>query len=111
MLYNQSTIPLTFMLDEQTNWIGYSLDGKQNVTITGNSTIGNLTNGLHDIAIYANNTYGNIGSQTVNFTVEKPQTLGSALMAVVIAVPLAVICLVAVLVIYRRLRKTTNLSS
>jgi parallel beta-helix repeat protein len=107
-LYNQSTIPLTFILNEQTNWIAYSLDGKQNVTLTGNSAVGNLTNGSHNIVIYVNNTYGNIGSQTVSFAVEKPQTgiFGRTLTYVIIAVPVVVICLIAGLLFFRRHLKT-----
>ncbi len=110
MLYNQSSIPLVLTLDEQTNWVGYSLDEKQNVTVTGNCTIANVTNGLHNVVVYANNTYGNIGVQTVSFTVEKPQagTFGRTTIIAVIAVPVAIICLTVGLLLYRRHRKTIS---
>ena len=60
-------------MDKPVNWIGYSLDGQQNVTITSNSTIANVTNGLHTLIVYSNDTYGNMGiSETANFTVTLP---------------------------------------
>ena len=50
--------------------MGYSLDGQDNVTVTGNSTLNGLTNGLHKITVYANDTFGNTcSSETVAFSV------------------------------------------
>jgi len=75
-MYNESSVSLVFTLDKPVNWTGYSLDGKDNVTITGNTTLTGLTSGLHNITVYANGTFGNMGaSETINFTVEKPETL------------------------------------
>ncbi len=71
--YNESSVPLVFSTDKTSNWTAYSLDGKQNVTVTGNRTITELTNGLHNVLVYANDPLGNIGaSQTINFTIAVP---------------------------------------
>jgi hypothetical protein len=71
--YFESSIPLAFSLDKQISWVCYSLDGKQNVSVNGNSTIDNMTSGFHSITIYANDTFGNMGaSETVAFTVTEP---------------------------------------
>ncbi len=71
--YNESSVPLVFSTDKTSNWTAYSLDGKQNVTVTGNRTITELTNGLHNVLVYANDSLGNIGaSQTINFTIAVP---------------------------------------
>ena len=68
--YSTSNISLSFSLNKSVNWISYSLDGQQNVTITGNTTLTNMTNGEHTIVIYANDTFGDIGySQTIDFNV------------------------------------------
>lgn len=68
--YSTSTIPLTFTINEPTSWIGYSLDGQANVTITGNATLTGLDNGTHNITVYAIDIFGNTGSSnTVYFTV------------------------------------------
>ena len=109
--YVESSVPLVFSVGNDVSWIGYSLDGKQNITVTGNTTIVNLPNGFHILTIFANDTYGNVASQTVNFTVEKPQNgiVGSAGIIAVTAVPVVVICLIVGLLFYRRHRKTANL--
>ena len=78
----------------------------------GNTTIANIPNGFHNLTIYANDTYGNIGNRTVNFTVEKPQTqnYGNTFTVAVIAISVAIICIVAALVLFRRHPKLIVLS-
>jgi parallel beta-helix repeat protein len=49
---------LTFIVDFDSSWIGYSLDGQANVTIEGNTTLSGLAYGYHSIIVYANDTYG-----------------------------------------------------
>ncbi len=108
------SIPLNFSVDKTTSWKGYSLDNQGNVTLTGNSTLTGLAYGNHTLEIFANDTVGNMGaSQTVNFSIEKPpptETIGSNIIIAVIAVSIAIICLVAVLLLYRRHRKSASLS-
>ena len=107
--YNSSSVPLIFNANKNITMASYSLDGEQNVTITSNTTI-TLTNGFHNLTIYANDTYGNVGSQTITFTVDKPQTgvLGNTNIIVVIAVPVVVICIVVGLLLFRRHQAKTN---
>ena len=63
-------VALNFTIDEPVSWIGYSLDGTANVTITGNVTLMSLSYGPHNVIVYANDTSGNMGSSiTVHFTV------------------------------------------
>ena len=82
--YSKSNVSLAFSIDKPVNWISYSLDGQQNVTITGNTTLTNMTNGLHTLTVYANNTFGIIGaSQTISFTVAKPQPFPTEIVAAV----------------------------
>lgn len=69
--YSENVIPLTFTVDEQTYWIGYSLDGQANVTIGGNTTLSGLSETTHTVRVYANDTVGNMGSsKIVYFTVD-----------------------------------------
>ena len=71
MTYSTSTVPLTFNVDEATVWIGYSLDGQMNETITGNITLPALPDDTYHIDVFANDTYGNMGkSSTVHFTID-----------------------------------------
>ncbi|OLS23924.1 MAG: Gellan lyase precursor [Candidatus Heimdallarchaeota archaeon LC_3] len=68
-LYSQSDIWLNYTVDEFVSWIGYSLDGAGNVTITGNTLLQSLSEGFHVIIIYATDTGGVL---TVNQTEENP---------------------------------------
>ena len=56
-------------------WMGYSLDGLDNVTVTGNTTLAGLSSGLHNVTVYAKDTFENgAASETVafNFAVSEP---------------------------------------
>ena len=66
-----ASIPLTFTVDEFASWIGYSLNGQPNATITGNTTLPALSDGRHRVVVYANDTFGNMGaSDIMHFTVD-----------------------------------------
>jgi hypothetical protein len=73
--YITTSIQLTFTLNESTSWMGYSLDGASNVTVTGNMTILGVPYGSHRITVYASDNSGNTGvSNTVFFTNVEPTT-------------------------------------
>ena len=61
MNQTSSKVSLNFTVNRPVGWAAYSLDGKENVTITGNTTITGLSDGLHSIAVYANDSFGNMG--------------------------------------------------
>ena len=80
--YNESSVPLSFTVDKPASWMGYSLDGKDNITIAGNITLTELSNGNHTLIVYANDTSGNIGvSETIRFDVEAPEAFPITLVA------------------------------
>lgn len=67
--YSINPISLTISIDKSTSWIGYSLDNKPNVTITGNTTLTNLGYKSHNIIVYANSTFGSMSaSNKIYFT-------------------------------------------
>jgi parallel beta-helix repeat protein len=101
--FNESSVPLSFAVNKQTGWMGYSLDGQDNVTVTGNSTINELTNGLHNVTVYARDEFDNAGaSETINFNVEVPGPFPAAPVA---AASIATVVLVtAGLVVYFKKR-------
>lgn len=71
--YNQNNLPVNFTVDEPTSWMGYCLDGRDNVTTTENFTLTELPSGSHTLTIYANDTVGNMGtSSTIAFSVAEP---------------------------------------
>jgi len=97
------------------SWVGYSLNGGGNVTVTGKDHLYDIENdGDYTFTLYANDTAGNWTTpQTVTYHVH---VIGDALrekpiaVVVIITLILTVIILfaLAVLVAYRRHRKTTN---
>lgn len=71
MTYSVNNVSLTFTISEPASWIGYSLDGQTNVTITGNTTLTGLSSGSHSLIVYARDFAGNIGaSEKIYFTIE-----------------------------------------
>jgi PKD repeat protein len=67
--YNEASVNLTIELSKPASWVGYSLDGQANVTVTSN--VLSVPDGHHSLIVYANNTAGNMGSsETVYFTVD-----------------------------------------
>jgi hypothetical protein len=119
--YNQSSVPLTFTLNQpvildstmlsfslggltatypDVSWVGYSLDGQTNQTLTGNTTLSGLTSGTHNVTVYAKDVYGNIGSSgTIFFAVEQ----SFPVVAVIVGVS-TVIIICAVSIIYLKKR-------
>jgi hypothetical protein len=72
-VYNDSTVQLIFSIIEPASSMSYSMDGRDNVTISGNTTLSELPNGPHNITVYVIDDFGNIGaSETICFTVEVP---------------------------------------
>jgi hypothetical protein len=95
------------------SWVGYSLNGGGNVTVTGNDYLADIENeGDYTFTLYANDTTGNWATpQTVNYHVN---LIGDAIQEnpiVPIALILAVIILfaLAVLLAYKRHLKTSNI--
>ena len=75
--HNQIPIDLTFTVSEATSWIGYSLDGQTNVTITGNTTI-TQSDGTHNIIVYATDTTEQTAaSDRIYFTIDTTPPVAS----------------------------------
>ena len=74
MTYDVSDFPLYFSANEPVSQIAYNLDGKENNTISGNTTLTGVINGDHNLTIYAEDDAGNVGkSDTISFTVAVPE--------------------------------------
>ena len=113
LTYNGSNVNLTFTVDKSTSWLGYSLDGNDNVTIAGNTTLTNLSSGLHNVTVYAMDKNGNIGaSETVTFSIAEPEkeTFPTVSVAVVSGASLA-IAGVGLLVYFKKHKRQNSSSS
>jgi N-acetylneuraminic acid mutarotase len=77
--YNSSSVSLVFTMNKPSNWTGYSLNGQDNVTIAGNTTLSELPNGTHNLTVYATDEFGGTGtSETVYFNVDVPEPFPTA---------------------------------
>jgi hypothetical protein len=82
--------------------MGYSLDGRDNVTITGNTTLSGLSNGLHNVTVYARDEFENTGaSETISFSIDVPFP---ATLVITSAAAVAIVGLV--LLVYFKKRKS-----
>jgi hypothetical protein len=67
--YQQPT--LSYSLNRDASWVGYSLDGAANVSLTSEVKLSGLSQGGHSVKVYANDSSGNMGvSGTVYFSVD-----------------------------------------
>jgi parallel beta-helix repeat protein len=99
-IYSTSNVSLAFSINKPVSWMGFSLDGKQNVTITGNSTIANMTNGVHSVTFYANDTFGNMSHSEITFTIAVPNSFPIAFVAAVFVI--ATVAIIACLLVYHK---------
>jgi N-acetylneuraminic acid mutarotase len=84
--YDVTDIESVFIVNEPVKWIAYSLDGQEQVPVTGNVTLPVLSEGSHSLTVYAEDEVGNIGtSETVYFNIQLfPTTLVIAIIATVV---------------------------
>ena len=67
--YQQPT--LSYTLNRDADWMGYSIDGGANKTFTSETKLTGLSQGAHSVKIYANDSSGNMGvSGTVYFSID-----------------------------------------
>ena len=74
-LYTTDSVELNYSVNVLTIWEGYSLDGADNITLSGNTTLFGLIDGSHILTIYANDTYINMNSSTVLFSIDTTSPL------------------------------------
>ena len=101
-----SAIPLNLTINEDYSKIAYSLNGQQNVTASGNSTITPLPAGQYNVTFYVWDTAGNIGTtETANFTVaEIPQTERTADGSLLLlgAASLSTVVIIGIILLFKR---------
>jgi hypothetical protein len=102
---NSSTpdVPLNFNVNCTASRIVYSLDGQENQSIAGNTSLTGLSNGLHNVTVYAWNLDGNVGaSETTYFYVQVPEPFPTVVVAAVSAGSVAVFCVGALFYLRKR---------
>ena len=100
--YKKDNLPLNFVVDEPVSWMGYSFDGEDNVTVSGNFTLSELAYGKHNVTVYAKDLLGNQGaSETTNFTVTKAKQIEPWFVGV-LATVISIVFISAIVFLYRK---------
>ena len=102
--YNATSVDLLFSISKPAVWMGYSLDGQDNVTVTDNFTLADLSEDLHNVTVYANDTFGDMeASEIIAFTVALPEPFPTVPVAAISVA--AVVVVGAILMVYFKRRK------
>ena len=108
--YTTDNISLNFTVNEETSWMGYSLDGQNNVTLTETTlNLTELADGSHTLTVYATDTDGNTAaSETISFTIAKEDETATTWTTT--AIIIAAVAAAALLIIYKKklLRKSAD---
>ena len=102
--YDSFDVPLNFTVNEPVSQIAYSLDGWDNVTVAGNTTLNGLSPGAYNVTVYVQDLVGNVGaSETIHFNIaEEPEPFPTT----IVIVPIVAAVVIGVgLVIYFKKRK------
>jgi len=67
---NRTDIPLNFSTDDANQTIWYTVDGLNEIAITGNMTFNVTSDGQHNITLYVNDSLNNINQSTRYFYVD-----------------------------------------
>ena len=104
---NPLDVTLNFTVNEPVSRLTYSLDGQENVTIDGNTTLVNLPYGEHIVRVYAIDSVGNIGaSETIAFTIAEPQPEPEPFPTTMIMAPIGSVAFVGVgLMVYLKRKR------
>jgi len=104
--FNMTNVTLIFTVDKPTVWMGYSLDGQENVTVRSNTTLAGLANGLHNITVFARDEFENTGaSEILFFTVELPLPEISPILPVVASAATVAVVGVGLLMYFRKRKR------
>jgi hypothetical protein len=102
-------VPLDFSSNRQIGWSSYSLDGRENVTVSGNTTLTQIPTGLHNVTVYANDTFGNVAvPQTISFIVAQRNPNPTDILIAPLGVAIIAVIVVFGLLFYRRHRRLSK---
>jgi hypothetical protein len=113
--YRFPRIALLFHVNEDIAKATYSLDGQDNITITENTTLTNLTPGQHNLTLYVQDKAGNMAVSQTSFIIAEQQKLSTQIVeqqpkpfpaALTAAALLLTLCAAFAIVLYfKRCRK------
>ncbi len=109
-VYDVTEFPLRFTVNRLVSWMGYSLDGQDNISISGNTTLTGLSNGEHNVQVYARDYEGNFTiSETITFNIDVPELTEPFPTTLVIAsIESVAVVSIGLLVYFKKRRRNMN---
>jgi hypothetical protein len=105
--YTAPDVKLDFTVNEGVSQVLYSLDNKENQTISGNVTLTGLLNGEHSVTLFVADLAGNaVSSKTLFFNVNSPEPF--PLVPVAIGIAISSIACAGLLVYFKRRHPKTG---
>lgn len=102
-------VPLNFTVNGSASKISYALDGQENVTISGNTTLAGLSKGLHNVIVYAWDNAGNVGaSEAMSFRVAEPGGFPTVPVVAVSSVSIVVVIAAGLLLVRKNRNRKRN---
>ena len=104
--YNTNSVLVEYTVSKIESVIGYSLDGQANITISGSTTLSDLSEGQHKLTVYAKDKDGNESSDTVYFMAsEKADTPADTqqsedLSTILIVAAIGALAVVGIVILY-----------
>ncbi len=102
--YNTSDVSLNFTINKPFSNLLYSVDDQENITLTENVTLTDLSNGNHNIIVYAIDLAGNVGSSKASFTIDKPEPESFPILPITASIGIVTV-VVAGLLVYAKKHK------
>jgi nitrous oxidase accessory protein NosD len=103
--YLDANLTVVFTTNRQAQSYYFSVDGKELVSVAGNTSISDLTVGQHNITVYASDNFGNLQpSRTVNFAIETSYLVVDSSTEVLIAI-IAIGAIASVSLVYFKRRR------
>jgi parallel beta-helix repeat protein len=111
--YAENSVALSVDVNDATSVVGYSLDGEQSITYSGQTTLSNLYEGSHKLTVIAKNTENKESSQTVYFMVsdgdtqtpingDHPEDLDITLIVAIAAIAVVAVALLYFLILKKK---------
>jgi hypothetical protein len=108
--YSVNNVSLAFTVNKPVVSMSYSLDGQENETITGSTTLTGLPEGMHNLTVYANDTAGNMGaSETIYFTIaQQSESFPTTWIAAATVIIVTGVIVTLGVIIYRKKRSASK---
>jgi hypothetical protein len=99
--YSTPNVKLNVMVNEPVSQVIYSLDGQDNVTVAGNTTLTDLPEGEHNLKVCVLDPAGNTGNwETIYFSINVPEPFPTTLFIAAVITSVATVIGIDLLVYF-----------